>query len=49
MNFAKKTMSFALASVMVASSLLTGTSALAAEKKVITPMTGTSQRQPSEW
>lgn len=43
MNFAKKTMSFALASVMVASSLLTGTSALAAEKKVITPMTGTSQ------
>ena len=41
MNFAKKTMSFALASVMVASSLLTGTSALAAEKKVITPMTGT--------
>ena len=43
MNFAKKTMSFALASVMVASSLLTGTSTLAAEKKVITPMTGTSQ------
>ena len=43
MNFAKKTMSFALASVMVASSLLTGTSALAAEKKVITPMAGTSQ------
>ena len=43
MNFAKKTMTFALASVMVASSLLTGTSALAAEKKVITPMTGTSQ------
>ena len=43
MNFAKKTMSFALASVMVASSLLTGTSALAAEKKVITPMTSTSQ------
>ena len=43
MNFAKKTMSLALASVMAASSLFVGTTAFAATDKVITPMTGNTQ------
>lgn len=43
MNFAKKTMSLALASVMAASSLFVGSTAFAATDKVIKPMTGNTQ------